>query len=76
MHRRCTRISLSPVLATRGTTYGPGGQTPFQLADGSWRVAYHAWNDIVGYENGGRRTLHISSMTFSGTSPNENPTIG
>ena len=72
----CPRISLSPVLATRGTTYGSGGQTPFQLPDGSWRLAYHAWDDIVGYDNGGKRTLHISPMTFSGTPPNQNPTIG
>ena len=72
----CTRISNSPILATLDTTYGPGGQTPFQLPDGSWSVAYHAWDGVVGYQSGGLRTLHILPMTFSGTSPNKNPSIG
>ena len=56
--------------------HGPGGQTPFQLPDGSWRLAYHAWDDTIGYNDGGKRTLQISPMTFSGTPPNQNPTIG
>jgi beta-xylosidase len=72
----CARTSPSPVLATRGTTYGPGGQSPFQLPDGSWRLAYHAWVNVVGYDHGGQRTLHISPLTFSGNSPTQNPIVG
>jgi hypothetical protein len=60
----CTRLAPSPILAS---SQGPGGQTPFQLQNGSWRLAYHAWRDVVGYPNG-RRLLHISSMTISGSS--------
>ena len=67
----CTRIPPgSPILASSD---GPGGQSPFQFGDGSWRLAYHAW---VGGVGTGVRTLHIANMTFSGTSPNQNPSIG
>jgi arabinan endo-1,5-alpha-L-arabinosidase len=67
----CTRIPPgSPILASSN---GPGGQSPFQFGDGSWRLAYHAW---VGGVGTGVRTLHIANMTFSGTSPNQNPSIG
>jgi len=72
----CTRISNTPVLGSRGTVYGPGGQTPFQLGDSTWRLIYHAWDSVVGYDNGGLRTLHVLPMTFSGTSPNKNPSVG
>ena len=60
----CTRLAPSPMLAS---SHGPGGQTPFQLQNGSWRLAYHAWRDVVGYPDG-RRILHITSMTISGSS--------
>jgi hypothetical protein len=60
----CTRLDPSPILTS---SQGPGGQTPFQLQNGSWRLAYHAWRDVVGYPNG-RRLLHITSMTISGSS--------
>jgi beta-xylosidase len=66
----CTRIPGNPILAS---SQGPGGQSPFQLKNGSWRMAYHAWNGTVGSSE---RTLHISNLTFSGTSPNQNPSIG
>jgi beta-xylosidase len=72
----CTRTSPSPVLATRGNLYGPGSQSPFQLPDGSWRLAYHAWVNTVGYDSGGQRTLHILPLRFSGTAPNQNPVVG
>ena len=72
----CARTSLSPVLATRGNIYGPGSQSPFQLPDGSWRLAYHAWVNVVGYDSGGQRTLHILPLRFSGTAPNQNPIVG
>ncbi len=65
----CRRIYSSPVLAKRGAMLGPGGQTPVQLADGSWRLAFHAWDDVVGYESGGERTLHLLPLTFPGGNP-------
>jgi hypothetical protein len=69
----CARIAGNPVLSN---AHGPGGQTPFQLANGSWQVAYHEWDPVVGYSSGGLRTLHIAPMTFSGSAPNQNPSIG
>ena len=48
-----------------------GGQTPFQLPDGTWRIAFHAWNTVVGYP-GGLRTLRILPLSF----PGGNPAIG
>jgi hypothetical protein len=71
----CTRIVNTPILSSSGTTYGPGGQSPIQLGDGSWRIAYHAWDGVVGYNNGGLRTLHFKTLAFQGTSPNKTPDI-
>ena len=69
----CTRIPGNPILSSSD---GPGGQSPFQLPDDSWRMAYHEWDGIVGYNNGGVRILNISPMTFSGTTPTKTPSIG
>jgi beta-xylosidase len=69
----CTRISNSPILSS---SFGPGGQSPFQVADGTWRLAHHVWYPVVGYDNGGQRTLRIKGMTFSGSSPTQNPVVG
>ena len=52
----CRRIYSTPLLASRGAMFGPGGQTPFQLADGSWQLAFHGWEGVVGYESGGVRS--------------------
>lgn len=40
----CHRIYSTPVLASRGTMLAPGGQTPFQLSDSSWQLAFHSWS--------------------------------
>jgi len=69
----CRNIYSTPTLSSRGVTMlGPGGQTPFQLPDGSWRIAFHAWNTTVGYNAGGIRTLRLLPLTF----PGGNPAIG
>jgi hypothetical protein len=57
------------VLAKRGAMLGPGGQTPVQLPDGSWRLMFHAWDNVVGYDSGGERTLHVLPLTFPGGNP-------
>ena len=68
----CTRIYSSAVLASRGGMFGPGGETPFQVADGTWRMAFHAWDNTVGYDAGGKRSLHILPLTF----PSNRPKVG
>jgi len=65
----CRNIYWTPTLSSRGGMFGPGGQTPFQLPDGSWRVAFHAWDNVVGYGAGGNRSLHILPLSFSGSNP-------
>jgi beta-xylosidase len=68
----CHNTYSTPTLASRSAMFGPGGQTPFQLPDGSWRVAFHAWDNVVGYGAGGLRALHVLPLSF----PAGNPAIG
>ena len=65
----CHHLYSTPSLASRGAMFGPGGQTPIQLSDGSWQLAFHAWDGIVGYGAGGLRSLHLLPLTFSGGKP-------
>src|SRR5262249_30303342 len=63
----CRRMYGSAVLASRGTVVGPGGQTPFQDADGNWQLLFHAWTaPKIGYASGGARSLHILPVDFNG----------
>ncbi len=71
----CTRIYRSPVLATRDTMTGPGGQDVFQDGSGNWYMVFHAWSSPnVGYDHGGRRMLHILPITFP--AGNHDPKVG
>ncbi len=65
----CHHLWSTPVLASRGAMLGPGGQTPFQVSDGSWRLAFHAWDGVVGYDAGGTRSLHILPLNLVGNRP-------
>jgi beta-xylosidase len=65
----CRRVYSTAVLAKRGAMLGPGGQTPVQLPDGSWRLAFHAWDNVVSYDAGGERTLHFLPLAFVGAKP-------
>ena len=67
----CHRLYTTAVLSSRGSMFGPGGQTPFQVPDGSWRMAFHAWDTTVGYP-AGKRSLHFLPLTF----PLNKPKIG
>lgn len=50
--KACTRLYLTPVLATRGTMAGPGGESVFQDQAGNWFMVFHAWTSpFVGYPN-------------------------
>ena len=63
----CRRTYSSAVLSSRGTMFAPGGQTPFQLDDGSWELAFHAWGTPAG-----SRTLHFLPISF----PSGLPAVG
>ena len=59
----CTRTSSGPVASGHVSEAGGGGAEVFRSAvDGSWRVAYHAWDPaVVGYP-GGLRQLRLGSL--------------
>lgn len=61
-----------PWMASHGAAVGPSGPDVFSAADGSTRLAYHAWTGGVGYANGGVRSLWIDHLTF----PSGRPTVG
>jgi beta-xylosidase len=71
----CNRVYSTPLVASRDTMLGPGGQTPFQDAAGNWQLAFHAWAaaDLNATPlDGARRTLRILPITF----PDGNPKVG
>jgi beta-xylosidase len=71
----CNRLYSTPLLGSRGTMLGPGGQTPFKDAAGNWQLAFHAW-DAAGLAtnpiDGSLRYLRVLPLAF----PNGNPQVG
>lgn len=66
----CSKVTTdAPWLLQDEVRVGPAGQTFFSKPDGSRWVAYHAWDDQVGYSQGGRRSLWLQRVTFSGGLP-------
>ncbi len=56
----CVKTTTAkPFLAAKGSVAGPGGMSFFTTITGERWIAYHAWDGPVGYEHGGRRSLHI-----------------
>jgi beta-xylosidase len=69
----CNRVYSTAVLSSRGSTVGPGGQTPFVDAGNALRLAFHAWTSPgVGYSAGGARSLRVLTISW----PNGTPKIG
>jgi beta-xylosidase len=54
-----------PWLGTTGNAQGPQGPAFFTDATGATRMAFAAWYGVVGYENGGVRSLWIGSFGFN-----------
>jgi len=67
----CSKKTLDgPLIGSKGDTLGPGGQEIFTDAQGKLWMAYHAWSaPIVGYDNGGSRTLRIDPLELVGGVP-------
>ncbi len=63
----CAKQTLDgPFVKSAGETLGPGGQELFTDASGKLWMAYHAWSSpIVGYTNGGARSLRIDPIELS-----------
>lgn len=62
----CGADPANPVLASLGSTAGPGGGEVFTTPDGGWRLAYHAYQEpLVRYPNS--RLLFIAPIGFDGS---------
>jgi beta-xylosidase len=68
----CRRTG-GPILASGDAAAGPGGAEVFRDLDGSWLLAYHAWDpSAVAYPTGARR-LHIDRVDLAGDRPSVAP---
>ncbi len=66
----CDKVTMQgPWLQKDEVRVGPAGQSFFRKPSGARFVAYHAWDDAVGYGSGGRRSLWVQSVPFSTGSP-------
>ena len=55
----------NPILRSRGSAAGPGGQALVQTGNGGLWLAYHAWDAAaVGDEAGGQRSLWLDRLEF------------
>jgi beta-xylosidase len=54
-----------PWLGTTGNAKGPQGPMLFTDGSGATRMAFAAWYGVVGYENGGVRSLWIGTLGFT-----------
>jgi beta-xylosidase len=63
----CTKMTTDgPLVTSVGDTLGPGGQEFFTDPNGKTWMAYHGWSSpIVGYQNGGARSLRIDPIEFT-----------
>jgi beta-xylosidase len=59
------RTTLQPILSSTHGEAGTGGASVFTGPAGDHWLAYHAWApNAVGYDNGGRRSLHFARLTW------------
>jgi beta-xylosidase len=67
----CEKQTLhAPLLGATTDVLGPGGQEIFTDDEGAFWMVYHAWSaPVVGYSNGGRRSMRIDRVTFSAGVP-------
>jgi beta-xylosidase len=67
----CTKATVDrPLLASSGDQAGPGGATVVPGPAGDHWLAYHAWTTgVIGYINGGTRSLRFAALAWSDTQP-------
>jgi beta-xylosidase len=62
--------TTGPWVEAGGQAAGPGGQEFFTDADDGLWMAYHAWTPgAVGYDAGGKRSLHLARVEFVNDRP-------
>lgn len=60
----CTRDTPGrPWSGSREGLNGPGGMAVFTAPDGQIWTVFHAWGDVVGYKDGGRRMPHVEQLS-------------
>jgi beta-xylosidase len=59
----------APWFRSHGNARGPGGQSFFTGPEGELLMAYHAWGQVMGYSNGGIRSLWTDKVIFLGGAP-------
>jgi beta-xylosidase len=67
----CSKKTLDgPLVKSAAGALGPGGQEFFTDGSGKLWMSYHAWSaPIVGYSNGGNRSLRIDPIELTGGVP-------
>lgn len=70
-HGPCTKKTTDgPLVSSAQGALGPGGQEFFTDEHGKLWMSYHAWSaPIVGYDNGGARSLRIDPVEMTGGVP-------
>lgn len=69
------QTTTGPFAGSTGNVLGPGGQEVFHDTAGKAWIAYHGWSaPLVGYSNGGARSLRIDPLSFDGDVPHVTPT--
>ena len=70
-HGPCTKKTVDgPLVSSAQGALGPGGQEFFKDGSGKLWMSYHAWSaPIVGYSNGGARSLRIDPVELTGGVP-------
>ena len=64
----CTEPMSTPILSSGAHMEGPGGESVFTDASGSFWIAFHAWvPGAVGYPN--NRSLYLRRLSMTGTTP-------
>jgi beta-xylosidase len=66
----CSKAPENPILSggAGSQALGPGHQYIVAVGSEYWML-YHAWSDVVGYRNGGRRALWLTPLTWRDDKP-------
>lgn len=65
-----TKPAARPILSSRGSAAGPGGQSVVVGPRGGLWLVYHAWAaDRVGNSHAGVRSMWLDRLSFDGTRP-------
>lgn len=61
----CVKPTATAWLPGAPGAHGRAGGELFRDSRGTLKMAHHAWPDVIGYANGGRRSMYIGTVGFS-----------